>query len=139
MVHIRFIILMSSYYHLLSIIPGDIILNKIIQLYSSCNNSAKTCCEKYIFISTVFVQQNCQRSLKKTTMKETYCNDFCCICRCEPKSYCKNFKFQSFNLEFTLCISQGKSSNYGVELNRQSLTRMHSGSWQKVRQRKHFH
>ena len=57
--------LTPSYYRLLSIAPGDILYKNAV-LYSSI---ARQNMPREIYLRSVFVQQNCQRSLKRRRRK----------------------------------------------------------------------
>ena len=83
-----FLILTSSYYHLLLITPGDI-LNEIGLLYCS-SSEVKTCHGKYIFVQCSFSNTANWRSFIKRTAKEASWRLL--LCRCKSKKYCKNFK-----------------------------------------------
>ena len=85
---VGFLILTSSYFRLLSIAQGD--LNKI--LYSTLQVARQKHMPWEVYLRSVFVQRNCQRSFKKKTVNEAACNDFRWVCKCKYKSYCENFK-----------------------------------------------
>ena len=60
-----------------------------------------------VYLRSVFVQRNCQRSFKKKMANEASCNDFCSV-----EKLLRKFQ-QSFNREFTLYIRHRRSSNCG--------------------------
>ena len=122
---VGFLILTSSYYRLLSITLGD--LNKIALLYSSSSQAKHMPWE--VYLRSVFIQRNCQRSFKKKMANEASCNDFHCACRCKSTSYCKNFKCRVSTGNLHYVFDMGDPAVKCLPISAESFRWMSSFKW----------